>query len=217
MIKDVYKIDGTLAEEKIELLDEIFSIEPNDHAIYLDVKAYLANQRQGTHKAKERGEVRGGGKKPWRQKGRGGARAGTIRSPLWVGGGTIFGPRPRDYRQKLPKKVKQLARKSALSYKAKENQILIVEDFTFEQPKTKEFVKLLNNLNLSGKKILLLTTNYDINIYKSGRNIPKVNILEAAKASTYDILNNQILVMQKGAVSIIEKNLVKNKAEVVNE
>ncbi|MCS7052247.1 MAG: 50S ribosomal protein L4 [Ignavibacterium sp.] len=217
MIKDVYKIDGTLAEEKIELLDEIFAIEPNDHAIYLDVKAYLANQRQGTHKAKERGEVRGGGKKPWRQKGRGGARAGTIRSPLWVGGGTIFGPRPRDYRQKLPKKVKQLARKSALSYKAKENQILIIEDFTFEQPKTKEFVKLLNNLNLSGKKILLLTTNYDINIYKSGRNIPKVNILEAAKASTYDILNNQILVMQKGAVSIIEKNFVKNKAEVVNE
>ncbi|MCX7612453.1 MAG: 50S ribosomal protein L4 [Ignavibacterium sp.] len=217
MIKDVYKIDGTLAEEKIELLDEIFAIEPNDHAIYLDVKAYLANQRQGTHKAKERGEVRGGGKKPWRQKGRGGARAGTIRSPLWVGGGTIFGPRPRDYRQKLPKKVKQLARKSALSYKAKENQILIIEDFTFEQPKTKEFVKLLNNLNLSGKKILLLTTNYDINIYKSGRNIPKVNILEAAKASTYDILNNQILVMQKGAVSIIEKNLIKNIAEVVNE
>jgi len=214
MTIDVYKIDGSLAEEKINLSDDIFAIEPNDHAIYLDVKAYLANQRQGTHKAKERGEVSGGGKKPWRQKGRGGARAGTIRSPLWVGGGTIFGPRPRDYRQKLPKKVKQLARKSALSYKVKDNQLVVVEDFTFENPKTKEFLNVLNNLKINGKKVLLLTTDYNSVVYKSGRNIPKIQILEASKASTYDILNNQILLLQKGAVDVIEKNLL-NKKEVV--
>lgn len=216
MTIDVFKIDGSLAEEKINLSEEIFAIEPNDHAIYLDVKAYLANQRQGTHKAKERGEVRGGGKKPWKQKGRGGARAGTIRSPLWVGGGTIFGPRPRDYRQSLPKKVKQLARKSALSYKVKENQLVVVEDFTFEQPKTKEFLKVLNNLKVSGKKVLLLTTDFNDVVYKSGRNIPKVQILEASNASTYDILNNQILVMQKGAIEVIEKNLIQKKEVVEN-
>lgn len=216
MTIDVYKIDGSLSEEKINLSEDIFGIEPNDHAIYLDVKAYLANQRQGTHKAKERGEVRGGGKKPWRQKGRGTARAGTIRSPLWVGGGTVFGPRPRDYRQKLPKKVKILARKSALSYKIKDNQIMVVEDFTFEQPKTKDFVNILNNLKIAGKKVLLLTTDYNNVVYKSGRNIPKVQILEAAKASTYDILNNQVLLMQKGAVEVIEKNLSSKKLEVEN-
>jgi large subunit ribosomal protein L4 len=214
MTIDVYKIDGSLAEEKINLSDDIFAIEPNDHAIYLDVKAYLANQRQGTHKAKERGEVSGGGKKPWKQKGKGGARAGTIRSPLWVGGGTIFGPRPRDYRQKLPQKVKQLARKSALSYKVKDNQLVVVEDFSFENPKTKEFLKVLNNLKINGKKVLLLTTYYNSVVYKSGRNIPKIQILEASKASTYDILNNQILLLQKGAVDVIEKNLL-NKIEVV--
>lgn len=214
MTIDVFKIDGSVAEEKVNLSDDIYAIEPNDHAIYLDVKAYLANQRQGTHKAKERGEVRGGGKKPWKQKGRGGARAGTIRSPLWVGGGTIFGPRPRDYRQNLPKKVKQLARKSALSYKVKDNQLIVIEDFSFEQPKTKEFLNVLDNLKISGKKILLLTKDYNNLVYKSGRNIPKVQILEASKASTYDILNNQVLVMQKGAVEIIEKNLT-NKKEVV--
>ncbi len=214
MTIDVYKIDGSLAEEKINLSDDIFAIEPNDHAIYLDVKAYLANQRQGTHKAKERGEVSGGGKKPWKQKGRGGARAGTIRSPLWVGGGTIFGPRPRDYRQKLPQKVKQLARKSALSYKVKDNHLVVVEDFTFENPKTKEFINVLNNLKINGKKVLLLTTDYNSVVYKSGRNIPKIQILEASKASTYDILNNQILLLQKGAVDVIEKNLL-NKKEVV--
>jgi large subunit ribosomal protein L4 len=216
MTIDVYKIDGSLAGEKINLSDDIYAIEPNDHAIYLDVKAYLANQRQGTHKAKERGEVSGGGKKPWRQKGRGGARAGTTRSPLWVGGGTIFGPRPRDYRQKLPQKVKQLARKSALSYKIKDNQLIVVEDFSFEQPKTKEFVQVLNNLKISGKKVLLLTTDYNNVVYKSGRNIPKVQILEASKASTYDILNNQVLLLQKGAVEVIEKNLVTKKEVVEN-
>ncbi|WP_337872098.1 50S ribosomal protein L4 [Ignavibacterium sp.] len=214
MTIDVLKIDGSKSGEKLELSDSIFAIEPNDHAIYLDVKAYLANQRQGTHKAKERGEVRGGGKKPWKQKGRGGARAGTIRSPLWVGGGTIFGPRPRDYRQDLPKKVKQLARKSALSYKAKDEQLVVVEDFSFDKPKTKDFVIVLESLKLSGKKVLLLTGDYKPEVYKSGRNIPKVQVLEAAKATTYDLLNNQILVMQKSAVNVIENILSKNREAV---
>jgi large subunit ribosomal protein L4 len=214
MIIDVLKIDGSKSGEKIELSDSIFAIEPNDHAIYLDVKAYLANQRQGTHKAKERGEVRGGGKKPWKQKGRGGARAGTIRSPLWVGGGTIFGPRPRDYRQDLPKKVKQLARKSALSYKVKDEQLVVVEDFSFDKPKTKDFVNVLESLKLAGKKVLLLTGDYKPEVYKSGRNIPKVQILEAAKATTYDLLNNQVLVMQKSAVNVIENILSKTREAV---
>ncbi|MBI5661585.1 MAG: 50S ribosomal protein L4 [Ignavibacterium album] len=215
MTVDVFKIDGSKSGEKIELSENIFAIEPNDHAIYLDVKAYLANQRQGTHKAKERGEVRGGGKKPWKQKGRGGARAGTIRSPLWVGGGTIFGPRPRDYRQDLPKKVKQLARKSALTYKVKDEQLIVVEDFSFDKPRTKDFVNVLESLKLSGKKVLLLTGDYKPEVYKSGRNIPKVQILEAAKATTYDLLNNQVLVMQKSAVNVIENILSKNR-EAVN-
>jgi large subunit ribosomal protein L4 len=215
MTVDVIKIDGSKSGETINLPDNIFAIEPNDHAIYLSVKAYLANQRQGTHKAKERGEVSGGGKKPWKQKGRGGARAGTTRSPLWVGGGTIFGPRPRDYRQDLPKKVKRLARKSALSYKAKDEQILIVEDFKLEQPKTKDFSKMLSALNVSGKKVLLLTETNNQNIFRSGRNIPKVKVLEASKASTYDLLNNQILIMQKSAVKEIEKTFAQN-GEAVN-
>ncbi|MBZ0201206.1 MAG: 50S ribosomal protein L4 [Ignavibacteriaceae bacterium] len=211
---DVLKIDGSVSDETIELADDIFAIEPNDHSIYLAVKAYLANQRQGTHKTKERAEVRGGGRKPWKQKGRGGARAGTTRSPLWVGGGTIFGPKPRDYRQYLSKKVKRLARKSALSYKVKDNQILVVEDFSFETPKTKEFASMLNSLKITGKKVLLLTNGKQDTIYKSGRNISKVNILEADKASTYHILNNQVLVLQKSAVDVIYKTF--GSGEVVS-
>ena len=202
---DIFKIDGTASGEQLELADDIFGVEPNDHAIYLAVKAYLANQRQGTSKTKERGEVRGGGRKPWKQKGRGGARAGTSRSPLWVGGGTIFGPRPRDYRQAMSKKLKRLARKSALSYKVKDNQLLIVEDFVLENTKTKDFSKILSDLKIRGKKVLVLTGSYNEKIYKAGRNIPKVNILEAANASTYDILNNQVLVLQKSAVESIKK------------
>lgn len=201
---DVYKIDGTKTGEQVELSKDIFEIEPNDHVLYLAVKAYLANQRQGTHKTKERSEVSGGGKKPWRQKGTGRARAGTIRSPLWVGGGTVFGPKPRDYNQKLNKKVIALARKSALSYKAKANQILVVEDFNFETPKTKEFVKILSSLQLKGKKVLLLTNGTLENVYKSGRNVERVSILEANKASAYEILNNQILVLQKSAINLLE-------------
>jgi len=194
---EVYKTDGKTAGDQIELADDIFGIDPNDHAIYLSVKAYLANQRQGTAKAKERSEVRGGGRKPFKQKGRGGARAGTTRSPLWVGGGTIFGPRPRSYRQDLPKKVNRLARKSALSYKIKDEQLMIVEDFNFEKPKTKELIKILDALKVAGKKVLILTKGNLVSVYISGRNIPKIKILEADKASTYDILNNQVMIIQK--------------------
>lgn len=204
---DVYKIDGTPSGESIELSDSVFAIEPNDHVVYLSVKAYLANQRQGTHKTKERNEVSGGGKKPWKQKGKGGARAGSSRSPLWVGGGTIFGPKPRDYRQKLNKKVNVLARRSALSMKAKANQIMIVEDFNFEAPKTKDFVAVLKSLNIYGRKTLLLTSENLINVYKSGRNIEKVSICDAVNASTYEILNNQQLLIQKSAIEKIENIL----------
>jgi len=197
---DVYKIDGTQEGTSVELTEDVFGIEPNDHVIYLAVKAYLANQRQGTHKTKERNEVSGGGRKPWKQKGRGTARAGSTRSPIWIGGGTIFGPKPRNYRQKLNKKVSRLARKSALSYKASSDQIIIVEDFNYESPKTNEFIKMLDSLKISGKKTLLLTSEHQENIYKSGRNIDKVSILEAQKASTYDLLNHQVLLLQKSAV-----------------
>lgn len=201
---EVLKTDGTKSGETVNLSKDIFEIEPNDHVLYLAIKAYQANQRQGTHKAKEKNEVRGGGKKPWKQKGRGGARAGSSRSPLWVGGGSIFGPKPRDYRQKLNKKVVSLARKSALSYKAKSNQIIVVEDFNFENPKTREFSKIIGALQLKGKKTLLLTNGNLENVYKSGRNIPKVNILEANKASAYDLVNNQVLLLQKSAVNLLE-------------
>lgn len=204
---DVYKIDGSKSGDLIELPDDIFGIEPNDHVIYLSAKAYLANQRQGTHKSKERSEVSGGGKKPWKQKGRGGARAGTSRSPLWVGGGRIFGPKPRNYRQKLNKKVNVLARKSALSYKIKAEQIVVIEDFNFENPKTKDFSSILEALNILGKKTLLLTHGNLVNVYKSGRNIPKVNILDVLNASAYDLLNTQIIVLQKSAVEDITKIL----------
>ena len=214
MTLEIYNKDGKPSGKRAELDDAIFGIQPNDHSIYLSVKAFLANQRQGTHKAKERAEVRGGGKKPWRQKGRGTARAGTTRSPIWIGGGTIFGPRPRDHRQKLPKKVRQLARKSALSYKAKDEQLIVVEDFTFEKPSTKDFISIMDALNLNGKKILLLTGKNDINVYKSGRNISKISILEANKASTYDILNNQLLILQQSAVEAISETFKDNEAEV---
>ncbi len=210
---DIYKIDGVSSGKKINVSKDIFGIEPNDHAIYLAVKTYLANQRQGTHKSKERGEVRGGGKKPWKQKGRGGARAGTSRSPLWVGGGRIFGPRPRDYSQGIPKKVKSLARKSAFSYKLKDEQVIVVEDFNFDVSKTKEFSNILKALNVSGKKVLLLTNGKQENVYKSGRNIPKVKILEANKASTYDILNNQVLILQKSAVDVINGSFGNGSSE----
>lgn len=202
---NVYKIDGTLTGRQVELNPEVFAIKPNDHAIYLAVKVYLANQRQGTHKTKERSEVSGGGKKPWRQKGRGTARAGSIRSPLWVGGGTVFGPKPRDYSLILPKKVKTIARFSALTYKAMNNQIIVVEDIKFDQPKTKQMFDVIKALNLDTKKTLLLTPTNDKILYLSGRNIPTLNILEARNASTYDILNSNILLLQESALELINK------------
>jgi len=210
---DIYKIDGKSSGKKVDMSKDIFGIEPNDHAIYLAVKTYLANKRQGTHKSYARGEIRGGGKKPWKQKGRGGARAGTSRSPLWVGGGRIFGPRPRDYSQGIPKKVKSLARKSAFSYKVKDEQVIVVEDFNFEVSKTKEFSNILKALNVAGKKVLILTNGTQENVYKSGRNIPKVKILEANKASTYDILNNQVLILQKSAVDVINGSFGNGNSE----
>jgi large subunit ribosomal protein L4 len=204
---EVYKTDGTKTGEKVTLRPDVFEVEPNDHAIYQAVRLYLANQRQGTHKTKTRGEVRGGGKKPWRQKHTGRARSGSTRSPVWTGGGTIFGPQPRDYNFRLPRKVKTLARKSALSYKAKNGQIFVVEDFTFSAPKAKEMVSVLKALSLGGKKTLILVPSSDVNIYKSGRNIPTVNVLEANKASTYDILNNQVLLIQKTALGVLETSI----------
>lgn len=204
----VLKKDGTDSGEMIALNPEIFEIQPSDHAIYLDVRSIRANQHQGTHKVKSRSEVRGGGKKPYRQKGTGGARRGTQRSPLMPGGGAIFGPQPHDYVVGINKKVKTLARKSALTYKAKANAILVVEDFTPEVIKTKEVVNMLKNLGIAGKKTLFLTADKNEVLYKSGRNIPTLNILEANKASTYDILDNKVLLFQKSAVKALEENLL---------
>lgn len=200
---DVFKKDGSKSGEKVKLSDEIFGIKPNQHAIYLAVRAYLDNQRQGTHKVKTRAEVRGGGKKPFRQKGTGNARQGSSRSPLMVGGGSIFGPVPRDYSKHLPERIKKLARKSALSLRAQEGQIKVVEDFSFEKPRTKEMMGVLNALQVNARKTLLLTATSDQNVYLAGRNIPSLQILPADKASTYDLLNNQVIVCQKGAVEVL--------------
>jgi len=205
---EVYKKDGTKSGETVTLAPEVFEIKPNDHAIYQAVRSIQANQRQGTHKVKPRNEVRGGGRKPFKQKKTGRARSGSTRSPLWVGGGSIFGPHPHDYVVKLSAKVKALARKSALSYKAKDQAIVIVEDFTFEGPKTKEITVVLKALSLAGKKTLFLTGRTDIALYKSGRNIPTLNIREADKASTYDILDTQVLLIQKSAVDVLQKSLL---------
>lgn len=204
---NVYKKDGTLSGEKVVLRPDIFEIEPHDHALYLDVKAYLANQRQGTHKVKGRSEVSGGGRKPFRQKGTGRARQGTIRAVQMVGGGRAHGPQPRNYRQELPQKVKKLARRSALSYKAREDKIIVVEDFSMDAPKTREVAELLKNLKIEDHKVLFLTSRLDINFYKSARNIPYKWVLPAPQFSTYDVLNAQVLVMQKGAVDIVNEVL----------
>jgi large subunit ribosomal protein L4 len=202
---EVYTKDGKTSGEKVKLSPTIFEIEPNDHAIYQAVITYLGNQRQGTHKTKTYGEVSGSGKKLWKQKHTGRARIGALRSPLWKGGGTIFGPQPRDYSKNLPKQIKQLARKSALSYKAKDAAIKIVEDFSFDVPKTKEMSAVLKALEISGKKTLFLVPKTDQSVFKAGRNIPKLNILEASKASTYEIVDTQVLLIQKSAIEILEK------------
>jgi len=201
---NVLNIQGKETGKKVELNDLIYSIEPNDHAIYLDVKQYLANQRQGTHKAKERAEVARSTRKIKRQKGTGGARAGSLKSPVFVGGGRVFGPRPRNYEFKLNKKVKLLARKSALTYKAKDNGIIILEDFNFEAPKTKEFIAIQKNLNLNDKKSLFVLAEGNKNIYLSSRNLQGVKVVIASDLTTYDILNASSVVILEGSLEKIE-------------
>jgi large subunit ribosomal protein L4 len=206
---DVFKKDGTKTGEKVKLSDTIFGIEPNQQALYRAVRAYLDNQRQGTSKVKTRREVRGGGKKPFKQKHTGMARQGSSRSGVMVGGGSIFGPQPRDYASSIPAKMRRLARKSALSLKAKEGQIRIIEDFSFEKPATKEMAGVLKALDLAASKTLLLVPKSDPNVTKSGRNIPTLRIAEAGKASTYELVDNQVLLIQKSAVEVLQ-NTFKN-------
>ena len=205
---NVLNIKGEETGKKVTLNDAIFAIEPNDHAIYLDVKQYMANQRQGTAKSKERSEVSGSTRKLGRQKGGGGARRGDINSPVLVGGGRVFGPTPRDYGFKLNKKVKALARKSALSYKAQANAILVVEDFNFEAPKTKEFVALLNNLKVSDKKLLLILPEPNKNVYLSARNLQRANVETISGLNTYNVLNAGVVVFTEKSLSAVDSALV---------
>ncbi len=205
----VLKNNGEDTGRKVSLSKDIFSMEPNDHAIYLDVKQYLANQRQGTHKSKERGDIVGSTRKIKKQKGTGTARAGSIKSPIFRGGGRVFGPRPRNYSFKLNKKVKVLARKSALSYKAKEKAISILEDFTFEAPRTKDYLTMLKSLSLDDKKTLLVIPKSDKNIVLSGRNVQNTKIVTAEQITTYDVLNADTLVLVESSVEKIEKTLLK--------
>jgi large subunit ribosomal protein L4 len=200
----ILNINGKETGRKIKLNDSIFGIEPNDHAIYLDTKQFLANQRQGTHKTKERGEVAGSTRKIKRQKGTGTARAGNIRNPLFRGGGRIFGPRPRFYGFKLNKKVKQLARKSALSYKASSNNIIVLEDFSFEAPKTLEMIKMGNNLNIASKKSLIVLPEQNKNIYLSSRNVQGVDVITAGELNTYEIMKASTLVLVESAVDVLQ-------------
>lgn len=199
----IYNIKGEDTGRKAVLNDAVFAIDANEHAVYLDVKQYLANQRQGTHKSKERSEVSGSTRKLHKQKGGGGSRIGDINSPVLVGGGRVFGPRPRDYRFKLNKKLKQLARKSVLSAKAQDNQIVVVEDFTFEAPKTKDFVALTKNLKLEGQKLLLLLKGVDKNVYLSARNVSDTKVMTASDVNTYALLNNNAIVLTESGLEVI--------------
>ena len=205
----VLNINGQETGRKVALNDAIFGIEPNDHVLYLDVKQFLANQRQGTAKAKERSEVSGSTRKLGRQKGGGGARRGDINSPVLVGGGRVFGPKPRDYRFKLNKKVKVLARKSALSYKMQENAIIVVEDFNFEAPKTKEFVNITKNLKVEGKKILLVLPEVNKNVYLSARNLKSAEVMTANTINAYKVLNADVLVISEKSLETIDQILAK--------
>lgn len=207
---NVYNIKGEDTGRKITLNESVFGIEPNDHAIYLDVKQFMANQRQGTHKSKERSEISGSTRKLGRQKGGGGARRGDINSPVLVGGGRVFGPKPRDYSFKLNKKVKALARKSALSYKAKDNAIVVVEDFNFEAPKTKEFVSMAKNLKVSDKKLLVILSESNKNVYLSARNLKSANVQTVSGLNTYRVLDAGVLVLTESALSAID-NVLSNK------
>jgi large subunit ribosomal protein L4 len=206
---EILNISGKKTTKKVDLVDSIFAVEPNDHCIYLDVKQFLANQRQGTHKSKERAEIARTTKKLKKQKGTGGARAGSMKSPVFVGGGRAFGPRPRDYSFKLNKKVKTLARVSALSYKAKDNAITVLEDFNFEAPKTKNYVDLMKNLNLSDKKTLLVVGDANKNVYLSSRNIQGAKVVTASDLNTYDILHAETLILAEGSIKVLETILNK--------
>lgn len=203
----VYNTQGKETGKKVVLSDSVFGVEANDHAIYLDVKQYLANQRQGTHKSKQKNEVAGSTKKLKRQKGTGGARAGSIKSPLFPGGGRVFGPVPRDYSFKLNKKLKQLARRSALTYKAQDGAITVVEEFSFDAPKTKQAIELTKNLNVADKKILLVMSETKANVILSCSNLPNVKVVNAASLNTYDVMNAAVLVMAEGAVNVINEML----------
>lgn len=201
---EVINREGESTGKKVTLADAIYAIEPNDHVIYLDVKQHLANRRQGTHKAKERAEIKGSTKKLKKQKGTGTARAGSIKSPLFRGGGRIFGPRPRDYHFKLNRKVKSLARKSALTYKAKESNITVVEDFNLESPKTQEYQKVLNNLSVTNEKTLLILPDNNKNLYLSSRNLPKAKVLPCSQINTFDLLNADKVLIFESSVEQIE-------------
>ena len=203
----VLNINGKDTGKKVSLDDAIYGIEPNDHVLWLDVKQYLANQRQGTHKSKERSELSGSTRKLIKQKGGGGARRGDIKSPLLVGGARVFGPKPRDYSFKLNKKVKVLARKSALAYKAIENQIVVVEDFNFETPKTKDFIALTNSLQVADKKVVLVLSDQNKNVYLSARNLERVKVITASEINAYTILNCTSLIMAESSIAVIDKLL----------
>jgi len=201
----VYNQQGQDTGRKIELNDAVFGIEPNEHAVYLDVKQYLANRRQGTHKSKERSEVSGSTRKLHKQKGGGGSRIGDINSPVLVGGGRVFGPRPRDYRFKLNKKLKQLARRSALSAKAQDGQIIVVDNVTFDEPKTKNFVNFAKNLKVTDKKLLLVLAERNNNVILSSRNVPNVRLMNASDLNTYTLMNNNAIILTEGSVEIINQ------------
>lgn len=203
----VYKIDGSESGKKVVLNEEIFGIEPNNHAIYLDVKQYLANQRQGTAKTKDRSEVAYSTRKLIRQKGSGGARHGSLKAGIYVGGGNVFGPKPRDYRFKLNKKLKQLARFSALSYKASENAIVLVEPFEMEAPKTKEFATILKNIKAGDRKVLFVLPENSKNIYLSSRNLPEVNVITVDEINTYAIMNSNSMVLVDGVQDILASRI----------
>lgn len=205
----VLDFNGKDTGRKVQLSDSVFGIEPNNHAVYLDVKQYLANQRQGTHKAKERAEVAGSTRKIKKQKGTGTARAGSAKNPLFKGGGTVFGPRPRSYSFKLNKNLKRLARKSAFSIKAKESNVIVLEDFSFETPNTKNFINVLKALELDNKKSLFVLGESNKNVYLSSRNLKASKVITSSELSTYDILNTNSLVLLEGSLELIEENLSK--------
>ncbi|GHE37867.1 50S ribosomal protein L4 [Sphingobacterium griseoflavum] len=206
---NVLNLSGKETGAKVQLPESVFGVKPNDHAIYLDVKQYLANQRQGTHKSKQRNEIAGSTRKLHKQKGTGGARAGSIKSPLFNGGGRVFGPQPRDYSFKLNKKLKQVARKSALSYKAQENNILVLDAVSFESIKTKNYVSLINALNVADEKTLLVLPAYDNNVYLSSRNLKKAKVIAASDLNTYDVLNATKILLTADSVKTLEEAFAK--------